>query len=83
MFGLSVVFVFLVLAALYESWAFPLAVILVVPVCVACRSAAVWMTDPGSAVQTLVHWNATRACRLAEVDDWVDAARGSTGTDRP
>lgn len=33
-FGLSVVFVFLVLAALYESWAMPLAVILVVPLCV-------------------------------------------------
>jgi multidrug efflux pump len=33
-FLLAVVFVFLVLAALYESWALPLAVILVVPVCV-------------------------------------------------
>jgi multidrug efflux pump len=33
-FALSVAFVFLVLAALYESWALPLAVILVVPMCV-------------------------------------------------
>ena len=33
-FALSVVFVFLVLAALYESWTLPLAVILVVPMCV-------------------------------------------------
>jgi multidrug efflux pump len=33
-FGLSVIFVFLALAALYESWMLPLAVILVVPVCV-------------------------------------------------
>jgi multidrug efflux pump len=33
-FALSVVFVFLVLAALYESWTLPLSVILVVPVCV-------------------------------------------------
>lgn len=33
-FAFSVVFVFLVLAALYESWALPLAVILVVPMCV-------------------------------------------------
>jgi len=48
-FAISVMFVFLVLAALYESWAFPLAVILVVPVCVACSLAAVWVTDPGSA----------------------------------
>ena len=33
-FGLAVLVVFLVLAALYESWALPLAVILVVPMCV-------------------------------------------------
>jgi len=32
-FPLAVVFVFLVLAALYESWSLPLAVILVVPMC--------------------------------------------------
>ncbi|MEM8680089.1 MAG: efflux RND transporter permease subunit, partial [Planctomycetota bacterium] len=32
-FGLAVLFVFLVLAALYESWLLPLAVILVVPMC--------------------------------------------------
>ena len=35
-FGLAVVFVFLVLAALYESWTLPLAVILVVPMCLLC-----------------------------------------------
>jgi multidrug efflux pump len=52
-FSLSVAFVFLILAALYESWAFPLAVILVVPVCVASSLVAVWLTDPGSAVETL------------------------------
>lgn len=40
-FALSVVFVFLVLAALYESWALPLAVILVVPLCVLCSIAGV------------------------------------------
>jgi hydrophobe/amphiphile efflux-1 (HAE1) family protein len=32
-FGLAVIFVFLVLAAQYESWSLPLAVILVVPMC--------------------------------------------------
>ncbi|MEX2482092.1 MAG: multidrug efflux RND transporter permease subunit [Gammaproteobacteria bacterium] len=32
-FSLAVVFVFLVLAALYESWMLPLAVILIVPMC--------------------------------------------------
>jgi hydrophobe/amphiphile efflux-1 (HAE1) family protein len=33
-FGLAVVFVFLVLAALYESWLLPFAVILIVPMCI-------------------------------------------------
>src|SRR6202171_3404248 len=32
-FALAVVMVFLVLAALYESWSLPLAIILVVPLC--------------------------------------------------
>ena len=41
LFVFSVVFVFLVLAALYESWALPLAVILVVPMCVLCSIAGV------------------------------------------
>jgi len=33
-FGLAVLFVFLLLAALYESWLLPLAVILIVPMCI-------------------------------------------------
>src|SRR5205085_8145039 len=40
-FGLAVVFVFLVLAALYESWTLPLAGILVVPMCLLCSIAGV------------------------------------------
>ena len=35
-FGLAVAFVFLVLAAQYESWKLPLAIILVVPLCLLC-----------------------------------------------
>ncbi len=35
-FFLAVIFVFLVLAAQYESWSLPLAVILVVPMCLLC-----------------------------------------------
>jgi multidrug efflux pump subunit AcrB len=38
-FALAVVFVFLVLAAQYESWKLPLAVILVVPMCLFCSIA--------------------------------------------
>jgi multidrug efflux pump len=40
-FLLAVVFVFLALAALYESWTLPLAVILVVPLCLLCSLAGV------------------------------------------
>ena len=40
-FGLAVMFVFLVLAAQYESWSLPLAVILVVPMCLLCSITAV------------------------------------------
>jgi multidrug efflux pump subunit AcrB len=40
-FALAVVFVFLVLAAQYESWKLPLAVILVVPMCLFCSLAGV------------------------------------------
>jgi hydrophobe/amphiphile efflux-1 (HAE1) family protein len=42
-FTLSVVFVFLVLAAQYESWSLPLAVILVVPMCLLCSIIGVSM----------------------------------------
>jgi multidrug efflux pump len=43
-FPLAVVFVFLVLAAQYESWALPLAVILVVPMCILGSLTGVWAT---------------------------------------
>jgi len=42
-FALAVVFVFLVLAAQYESWSLPMAVILVVPMCLLCSIAGVTM----------------------------------------
>ena len=38
-FGIGVALVFLVLAAKYESWSLPLAVILVVPMCLLCSVA--------------------------------------------
>jgi len=43
-FPLAVVFVFLVLAAQYESWALPLAVLLVVPMCILGSLTGVWLT---------------------------------------
>ena len=44
-FALGVVFVFLVLAAQYESWSLPLAVILVVPMCLLFSIAGVVMAS--------------------------------------
>jgi multidrug efflux pump len=43
-FPLAVAFVFLVLAAQYESWALPLAVILVVPMCILGSLTGVWVS---------------------------------------
>jgi multidrug efflux pump len=43
-FPLCVLLVFLVLAALYESWTLPLAVILIVPMCMLSALFAVWYT---------------------------------------
>ena len=43
-FPLAVILVFLVLAALYESWTLPLAVILIVPVCMFAALTGVWLS---------------------------------------
>src|SRR5204862_1792448 len=41
-FGLSLLFVFLILAALYESWSLPFSVLLGTPIAVAGAFAALW-----------------------------------------
>jgi len=43
-FPVSIILVFLVLASLYESWTLPLAVILIVPVCLCAALFGVWLT---------------------------------------
>ena len=43
-FPLAVLFVFLTLAAQYESWALPLAIILIVPMCLLAAITGVWLT---------------------------------------
>ena len=43
-FPLAVMLVFLVLASLYESWTLPLAVILIVPVCMCSALVGVWLS---------------------------------------
>ena len=42
-FPLGVIFVFLVLAAQYESWSMPVAIILIVPMCLLAAIAGVWV----------------------------------------
>ncbi len=42
-FPLCVLFVFLALSAQYESWLLPLAVILIVPLCLLCAIAGIWL----------------------------------------
>jgi gold/copper resistance efflux pump len=42
-FALSVLFVFLALAAQYESWTLPLAIILIVPMCLLSATFGVWI----------------------------------------
>jgi len=43
-FPLAVLLVFLVLAALYESWTLPLAVVLIVPLCMLAALVGVWIS---------------------------------------
>ncbi|HEY3788496.1 MAG TPA: efflux RND transporter permease subunit, partial [Urbifossiella sp.] len=44
-FGLSILVAFLVLAALYESWLLPLAIVLIVPMCLLCAVAGLMVTS--------------------------------------
>ena len=45
-FPLAVLFVFMVLAAQYESWSLPLAILLIVPMCVLSALIGLWMVAP-------------------------------------
>ena len=53
-FALCVLLVFLVLAAQYESWSLPVAVILIVPLCLMCAAAGIWLTGGDNNVFTQV-----------------------------
>ena len=53
-FPLAVVFVFLVLAAQYESWSLPMAVILIVPMCLLCSIAGVVIAGQDSNIFTQI-----------------------------
>jgi hydrophobe/amphiphile efflux-1 (HAE1) family protein len=53
-FIMAVVFVFLLLVALYESWTLPLAVILIVPMCLLSAIAGVWLMGMDNNILTQV-----------------------------
>lgn len=53
-FPLCVLLVFLVLAALYESLTLPLAVILIVPMCLLCAIAGVWVSGGDNNIFTQI-----------------------------
>ena len=53
-FALGTVFVFLVLAAQYESWLLPLAVILIVPMCLLAAIAGVWLAGSDNNIFTQI-----------------------------
>jgi multidrug efflux pump len=53
-FPLCVVFAFLVLAAQYESWGLPLAVILIVPMCLLSAIGGVWLTHGDNNIFTQI-----------------------------
>ena len=63
-FGLAVVMVFLVLAAQYESWSLPLAVILVVPMCLLSAIIGVRIAQDG-----YQHFHAHRFRRAGRVGE--------------
>jgi multidrug efflux pump len=53
-FPLSVLFVFLVLSAQYESWSMPFAIILIVPMCVLSAMIGVWLNKMDNNIFTQI-----------------------------
>ncbi len=53
-FPLSVIFVFLALAAQYESWSLPFAVILIVPMCILSSMTGVWISHMDNNIFTQI-----------------------------
>jgi multidrug efflux pump len=53
-FPLAVVFVFLVLAAQYESWSLPISIILIVPMCLLAAIAGIWLASLSNDIFTQI-----------------------------
>ncbi|MBS0208117.1 MAG: efflux RND transporter permease subunit [Planctomycetes bacterium] len=83
-FLLAVVLVFLVLAAQYESWSLPLAVILVVPMCLLCSLVGVRAAELDVNIFTQIGFVVLvgLACKNAILIVEFARARGEAGVDR-
>ncbi|MFO0872055.1 MAG: multidrug efflux RND transporter permease subunit [Pirellulales bacterium] len=83
-FVLAVVLVFLVLAAQYESWSLPLAVILVVPLCLLCSMVGVRLAEMDVNIFTQVGFVVLvgLACKNAILIVEFARARHVAGVDR-
>jgi multidrug efflux pump len=53
-FPLAVIFVFMFLAAQYESWSLPIAILLIVPMCLFAAVAGLWLTGSESNIFTQI-----------------------------
>jgi multidrug efflux pump len=53
-FPLAVIFVFMVLAAQYESWSMPMAILLIVPMCLLSAVAGLWLTNSDNNIFTQI-----------------------------
>jgi hydrophobe/amphiphile efflux-1 (HAE1) family protein len=53
-FGLCVLLVFLILSAQYESWSLPLAIILIVPMCLLSSMVGVWLVGSDNNILTQI-----------------------------
>jgi hydrophobe/amphiphile efflux-1 (HAE1) family protein len=53
-FVMAVVFVFLLLAALYESWVLPLSIILIVPMCLFSAISGIWLANMDNNILTQI-----------------------------